>query len=152
MMKSKWFFGLCAAVVASLPTVAAAIPSEFDYKQGVGEYYEFPDILMPYRTLPRGFDFPIITEIEVDSSVSTDTPVTDIFVRNLPPLPTGITLDELLRLREQYTRSVEAWGEQVTECLNESPRLIRVSTGSPVVINGSRGTILLNANNRAICQ
>jgi len=151
-MKSKWFFGLCAAVVASLPAVASAIPSEFDYNGGMGEYYEFPDILMPYRTLPRGFDFPIITEIEVDGSVRTDTPVTDIFVRNLPSVPSGITLDELLRLRAQYTRGIEAWGEQVTECLNDSPRLIRVSTGSPVIINGSRGTIVLNANNRAICQ
>jgi len=151
-MKSKWFWGLCAAVVASLPAAASAIPSEFDYRRGAGEYYEFPDILMPYRTLPRAFDFPVITEFEVDESVRTDSPITDIFVRNLPSLPTGITLDELLRLRLQYNRGIEAWGEEVLECLNESPRLVRVSTGSPVIINGSRGTIVLNANNRAICQ
>jgi hypothetical protein len=151
-MKSKWFWGLCAAVVASLPTAASAIPSEFDYRRGVGEYYQFPDILTPYRTLPRAFDYPVITEFEVDESVRTDSPVTDIFVRNLPSIPTGITLDELLRLRLQYSRGMEAWGEEIIECLSESPRLVRVSSGSPVIINGSRGTIVLNANNRAICQ
>ncbi|NEP45938.1 MAG: hypothetical protein F6K35_44730 [Okeania sp. SIO2H7] len=151
-MKSKLFLGLCAAVVASLPAAASAIPSDFDYKRGVGEYYEFPDLLVPYRTLPRGFDFPIITEIEVDGSVRTDSPITDIFVRNLPSIPSGITLDELLRLRLQYSRGMEAWGEEILECLNESPRLIRVSTDNPVIINGSRGTIVVNANNRPICQ
>ena len=151
-MNSKWFFGLCAAVVASLPAAASAIPVEFDYRRGVGVYYEFPDILVPYRTLPMSFDFPVITEIEVDSSVGTDSPITDIFVRNLPSVPSGITLDELLRLRLQYNTGIEAWGEEILECLNESPRLVRVSTGSPVIINGSRGNILVNGNNRAICQ
>lgn len=151
-MKSKWFLGLCAALVANLPIAALAIPSEFDYRRGAGEYYEFPDILVPYRTLPRGFDFPVITEVEVDRSVRTDTPITEIFFGNLPSVPTGITLDELLRLRSQYSRGIEVWGEEVLECLNESPRLIRVSTDNPVIINGSRGTIVLNSSNRAVCQ
>ncbi|MDY6806971.1 MAG: hypothetical protein SXA11_24615 [Cyanobacteriota bacterium] len=151
-MKSKWFFGLCAAVVASLPAAASAIPSEFDYSTGVGVYYELPDLLTPYRTLPSGFDLPIITEIEVDGGVRTDSPITDIFIDNLPSVPSGITLDELLRLRAQYSRGMEAWGEEIVECLSESPRIVRVSTGSPVIINGSRGTLVVNANNRAVCQ
>ena len=143
---------LCTLVVANLPLAALAIPSDFDYKSGPEEYYPLPDLSIPYRTLPRKFDFPIITEIDVDDSVRTDSPITDVFVNNLPPIPTGITLDELLRYRAEYTAAIQAWGEEVTECLNQKPRLLRVSTGNPVIINGEEGTIVLNANNRAVCR
>lgn len=143
---------VCALVVANLPLAALAIPSDFDYKSGKEEYYPLPDLSIPYRTLPRRFDFPIITEVDVDDSISTDYPITDAFVNNLPPIPTGITLDELLRYRAEYTASIQTWGEEVTECLNKKPRLLRVSTGNPVIINGVEGTIVLNANNRAVCR
>lgn len=143
---------LCAIVVANLPLPALAIPSDFDYKSNPEDYQPLPDLSIPYRTLPRRFDFPIITEIAVDTSVSTDTPITDVFVSNLPPIPTGITLDELLRYRAEYTTAMQAWGEEVTECLNKKPKLLRSSTGNPVIINGVEGTIVLNANNRAVCR
>ena len=143
---------LCALVVANLPLPALAIPSDFDYRSGPEEYQPLPDLSIPYRTLPRRFDFPIITEIDVNNSVRTDSPITDAFFNNLPSIPTGITLDELLRNRRDYTAAIEAWGEEVTECLNRKPRLLRVSTGNPVIINGVEGTIVLNANNRAICR
>ena len=143
---------LCTLVVANLPMPALAIPSDFDYKSGSEDYQPLPDLSIPYRTLPRKFDFPIITEIDVDNSVRTDSPITDAFVNNLPSIPTGITLDELLRYRAEYTAAIEAWGEEVTECLNQKPRLLRVSTGNPVIINGEEGTIVLNGNNRAVCK
>ncbi len=143
---------LCALVVTNIPLSALAIPSDFDYKSGKEKYHSLPDLSIPYRTLPRKFDFPIITEIDVNNSVRTDSPITDAFVNNLPSIPTGITLDELLRYRGEYTAAIEAWGEEVTECLNEKPRLLRVSTGNPVIINGEEGTIVLNANNRAVCR
>ena len=143
---------LCTLVVTNLPLPALAIPSGFDYKSSPEEYHPLPDLSIPYRTLPRKFDFPIITEIEIDNNVRTDNPITDAFVNTLPSIPTGITLDELLRYRAEYTAAIEAWGEEVTECLNQKPRLLRVSTGNPVIINGTEGTIVLNANNRAICK
>ena len=143
---------LCTLVVTNLPLPALAIPSDFDYKSSPEEYHPLPDLSIPYRTLPRKFDFPIITEIDIDNNFSTDNPITDAFVDNLPSIPTGITLDELLRYRAEYTAAIEAWGEEVTECLNQKPRLLRVSTGNPVIINGVGGTIVRNANNRAICK
>ncbi|MCL2934580.1 MAG: hypothetical protein MGG11_20740 [Trichodesmium sp. MAG_R03] len=143
---------LCALVVANLPLSALAIPSDFDYKSTPEEYHTLPDLSIPYRTLPRKFDFPIITEIDVDNNISTDNLITDAFVNNLPSIPTGITLNELLRYRAEYTARIEAWGEEVTECLNQKPQLFRVSTSSPVIINGVEGLIVLNTNNRAICK
>ena len=96
---------LCTLVVTNLPLPALAIPSDFDYKSSPEEYHPLPDLSIPYRTLPRKFDFPIITEIDIDNNVSTDNPITDAFVDNLPSIPTGITLDELLRYRAEYTAS-----------------------------------------------
>lgn len=147
-MKSKLFFVWCALMVASLPLPSLA-QSSFDYKGGSKKYQLLPGRI-PDRTLPRIFDFPILTNVATDTSVTTDHPITDQF--RPPAIPQGVTADDVPRIRSEYTRALSAWAEAVRECIRKQPRLIRVSTNNPVLINGREGTIVRNANNRAVCR
>lgn len=157
-MKSQFFGKFCALLVVSLPLPAFAetmpsIPGGFDYKSGPLEYQLLPDMELPNRTLPKAFDFPILTEVGTDTTITTNSPITDGFVSRLTTIPSGITLDDIPRLRAEYTRSVDTWAEEIKECLAKKPRLVRVSTSNPIQFyGGTVGTIVLNANNRAVCQ
>lgn len=151
-MKAKLLSSILAFVATNASLTALAIPSDFDYKKGAEEYWSLPDIALPYRALPSKFDLPVITEMTVDESITTDSPITDEFVNNIPEVASGISLDELPRIRSEYTRALQGWGDEVGSCLEKKPALIRKSTGNPVIINGVRGTIVLNANNRAVCK
>lgn len=151
-MRSKLFLGFCALVTASLPLPAMSIPSGFDYKANPGDYHALPNLDLPNRTLPRAFDFPIKTKVQSDTSITTNSIRTDAFVNNLPAIPNGITLDDIPRIRGEYSQALKAWGESITECFNSKPLLIRESSGSPVLIDGQEGTIVTNANGRAVCK
>lgn len=157
MMKSQLFGKFCALAVATLPLPALAntpaIPAGFDYKSGPLEYHLLPHPDLPNRTLPKAFDFPIHTKIATDTTITTNSPITDGFVSRLTTIPSGVSLDDIPRLRAEYTRSVDGWSEQIMECLNKKPRLLRVSSNNPIQFyGGAVGTIVLNANNRPVCQ
>ncbi|WRH64949.1 MAG: hypothetical protein RSE13_13190 [Planktothrix sp. GU0601_MAG3] len=129
-MNSKLIGGLCAliAVASQLPAVAQnpigtpVVPSDFDYKYQPKDpdlgrvdppiYYSLPDLAYPDRTLPAAFKFPIMYDLGTDDSITSDAVITDtVFIPNLPPIPNGITLDDIPRIRAEYTRKVEEWGE-----------------------------------------
>lgn len=176
-MKSKLVGGLCALIATSLPLPALAqigvpvVPSDFDapYKPkdestedeadstperiDPPEYYTLPDLALPERTLPAAFKFPINYILGVDRSITSDAVITDlVFIPSLPPIPNGVTLDDVPRLRAEYTRRVEEWGERIGECLTLSPLIIKTDTGNPVLIQQkTAGTVVLNANNISVC-
>ncbi|HLO52084.1 MAG TPA: hypothetical protein VK211_27025 [Kamptonema sp.] len=147
-MKSKFFWGCCTVLLASIPLPVLA-QTNFDYKGGSMKYQTLPGKI-PDRTLPKAFDFPVITNVATDTTVTSDHLLTDQF--SPPAVPQGLTADDVPRIRSEYTRALTAWGDSVRGCLKKQPRLIRVSTGNPVQINGTVGTIVRNANNRAVCR
>lgn len=177
MMNSKLLGGFCALLAISIPTSALAqigeitVPSDFDYKYKPKDettddytdpepdkvdpaiYRTLPDLDLPNRTLPRAFKYPIIYEMAVDQSITSDAVITDeVFLATLPPIPNGITLDDIPRIRAEYTRKVEEWGELVQECLALNPLLVKVDTGNPILINQkAAGTIVFNANLIPVC-
>ena len=143
-MKSKLFWSVCTVLVASLPIPAFAQTSSptspqagFDYKGGSMKYQLLPGRIQD-RSLPKAFDFPIITNVATDTSITSDFPITEQF-----RAPAG---------RTEYTGALTAWAASIRECLAKQPRLIRASTKNPIQINGTVGTIVRNANNRAVCR
>ena len=143
-MKSKLFWSVCTVLVASLPIPALAQTSPptspqagFDYKGGSMKYQMLPGRIQD-RSLPKAFDFPIITNVATDTSITSDFPITEQF-----RAPAG---------RTEYTGALTAWAASIRECLAKQPRLIRASTKNPIQINGTVGTIVRNANNRAVCR
>jgi hypothetical protein len=170
-MNSKLIGGLCAliAVASQLPAVAQnpigtpVVPSDFDYKYKPKDpdlkrvdppiYHALPDLGYPDRTLPSAFKFPIIYELGTDKSITSDAVITDtVFIPNLPPIPNGITLDDVPRVRAEYSRKVEEWGELVQGCLALNPLIIKTDTGNPILIQKQNaGTVVLNANNISVC-
>lgn len=143
-MKSKLFWSCCTVLVASLPIPAFAQTSPptspqagIDYKGGSMNYQMVPGAI-PERTLPKAFDFPIITNVATDTSITTDHVITDMF--------------RAPATRTEYTSALTTWSESIKECLAKQPRLIRASTKNPIMINGKVGTIVRNANNRAVCK
>lgn len=147
-MKSKFFLLGCTVMLASLPLPAFAQAS-FDYKGGPKQYQMLPGELRD-RTLPKIFDFPIVTKITTDTSITSDHLITDQF--RVPAVPQGLSAADVPRLRSEYTQALSTWGESIRECLKKQPRLLRVSTNNPVLINGKEGTIVRNANNRSVCK
>jgi hypothetical protein len=81
--------------------------------------------------LPALFTLPIDVQIVKNTSITTDTPITDKF---------GIGSD------------TKAWGAEVTKALYAKPKLVRVAgkDSVPFVIDGAAGNIVLNANGRAV--
>jgi hypothetical protein len=143
-MKSKLFWSVCTVLVASLPIPAFAQTSPptspqagVDYKGGSMKYQMLPGKIQD-RALPKAFDFPIITNVATDTSITTDYLITEQF-----RAPAG---------RTEYTGALTSWAASIRECLAKQPRLIRASTKNPIQINGTVGTIVRNANNRAVCR
>ena len=147
-MKSKLFWSCCTVLLATIPLPALA-QSNFDYKGGSMKYQTLPGKL-PDRTLPKAFDFPITTKVTTDTTITSDHLITDQF--KVPAIPQGLTADDVPRIRAEYTRALSTWGESIRGCMKKQPRLLRVSTGNPVQLNGTVGTIVRNANNRAVCK
>ncbi|MFM9267526.1 hypothetical protein [Tychonema sp. BBK16] len=140
-MKSKLFWSICTVVVASLPMPSFAqtkpVEVRFDYKGSSMKYQVLPGAI-PDRTLPRSFDFPIITNVATDTSITSDFLITDEF--------------RAPATRSEYTSALNTWAAAVKECMVKKPRLIRASTKNPVLFDGKAGTIVRNANNRAVCK
>ena len=169
MKKATLLGGLCALFSAMLPLPAVAqigvvtTPSDFDIKyksksEETGKvdpaiYFTLPDPKLPNRTLPRAFKYPIMYELAVDQSITSDAPITDrVFIANLRAIPNGVSLDDVPRLRAEYTRRVEEWGELVGECLSFDPLLVKKDTVNAVLINqNSPGTIVFNSNLIPVC-
>jgi hypothetical protein len=141
LMKSKLFWSICTVVVASLPMPSFAQTKPVEVRVGYlgseNNYQLLPGAI-PDRTLPKAFDFPIITNVAVDTSITSDHLITDLF---LAPAT-----------RPEYTRALIIWAAAVSECMAKQPRLIRASTKNPVLFDGKVGTIVRNANNRAVCK
>jgi hypothetical protein len=168
MKKATLLGGLCAVLATSLPLPAEAqigvitTPSDFDIEympkdEETGRvdpaiYFTLPGEF-PNRTLPMAFTYPIIYEMAVDQSITSDAVITDeVFIATLPPIPNGVTLNDIPRLRAEYTRKVEEWGELVGECLTLNPLLLKQDTGNPVLINQQpAGTIVFNTNLIPVC-
>jgi hypothetical protein len=83
---------------------------------------------MPVR--PAYFTLPIQVEVMKDSSITSNNPISD-----------------------KNTNDVQAWASAVQGCLQQKPMLIRMvgDKNVPFMINGSEGTIKINANDRAVC-
>jgi len=84
-MKSKLFWSVCTVLVASLPIPAFAQTSPptspqagFDYKGGSMKYQMLPGRIQD-RALPKAFDFPIITNVATDTSITSDFLITEQF-------------------------------------------------------------------------
>lgn len=168
-MKSQLLGGLCVLITAFMPVKALAqigvptTPSDFDIRYQRPDpqtgrvtpprYHSLPDLANPLRTLPAAFRYPIIYELGVNRNIRSDAVITDeVFIPNLPPIPAGITLDNIPRVRAEYTRRVEEWGERIQECKRLDPLIVKTDTGNPVLINRRpAGRILLNANNISVC-
>lgn len=140
-MKSKLFLTVCTVLVASLPMPSFAqtkpVEVRFDYKGSSMKYQVLPGAI-PDRTLPKAFDFPIITNVATDTSVTSDYLITDEF--------------RAPATRQEYTSALNTWAAAVKECMVKKPRLIRASTKNPVLFDGKAGTIVRNSNNRAVCK
>lgn len=85
------------------------------------------------KVLPLRFSLPIETAIFQDTSIRSNTPITDAF---------GVTRD---------TNELIRWAETIGECLQEKPRLVRVLTGNTIYINDVEGSIVENANGVLVC-
>jgi hypothetical protein len=140
-MKSKLFWSICTVLVASLPMPSFAqtkpVVVRFDYKGNSMKYQVLPGAI-PDRTLPKAFDFPIITTVAADTSITSDYLITDEF--------------RAPATRQEYTSALNTWAAAVKECMFKQPRLIRASTKNPVLFDGKAGTIVRNASNRAVCK
>jgi len=156
-MKSKLFWSCCTVLVASLPIPAFAqtkpVEVRFGYLGNESNYQLLPGVI-PDRTLLRAFDFPILTIVDVDTSITTDHIITEQF--------------RAPATRTEYTRALTTWSESIKECLGKQPRLIRDrskikdpkarakamadSKKNPIQFNRQPGTIVRNANNRAVCK
>ncbi|MGI0489598.1 hypothetical protein ACN4EK_29630 [Pantanalinema rosaneae CENA516] len=84
---------------------------------------------------PYFYTLPNVIVLDKDTSVTSNTPITDKYAPTLPNI------------------DYSAWGEQVRSCLYARPILRRVvgNQAVPFVVNATEGVIRLNANDRAVC-
>lgn len=156
-MKSKLFWSICTVVVASLPMPSFAQTKPVEVRVGYlgsEKNYQLLPGAIPDRSLPKAFDFPIITNVVTDTSITSDYLITDKF--SAPAT------------RQEYTSALNTWAAAVTECMVKKPLLIRdrsnikdpkarakaiaASKENPIKFDGKAGTIVRNANNRAVCK
>lgn len=83
---------------------------------------------------PIYFTLPIQVAVAKDSSMTSNTPISD-------------------RYTDKANWDVKAWAAAVSSCLQAKPKLMRVVGDEqvPFMLNGSEGTIMLNANDKAVC-
>ncbi len=88
----------------------------------------------PLPVRPAYFTLPIILKVAQDKAVTSSTPISDRY--------TG---------KENW--DLAAWMSGVQNCLQQKPKLMRVvgDESVPFMLNGAEGTIMLNANNQAVC-
>lgn len=80
---------------------------------------------------PAAFSLPMDVQIVKNDTITSDTPITD---------KNGIGSD------------IKVWGAEIQKAMYARPKLVRVvgKDAVPFVINGDEGTIVLNANGRAV--
>ena len=106
--------------------------------------------------LPAYFTLPIQLEVAKNSSITTNTPITD-----KSPLPeftdrTGdgrLSLDDIPGHRAATTQEMNQWASKIRGCMSEQPQLVRVAMGReiPVQISGKTGHIVRNSSNNFVC-
>ena len=113
------------------PTPAPAPASSGLTTEPIAPTVQIGDVVLPHRgALPANFAFPIRIQVTVDSSITTNNPITNS-VQNLA-----------------------SWEERVRACLDEKPQIFAVRTdGSlvPILFDGQQGRIIRNANGRMVC-
>ncbi len=140
-MKSKICLGLFALVIISLPWPA--------WSQDTIEVDQ--NTIPSPSVLPASFKYPIDTSVAQDSSITTDTPITDSF--NNDSSSDGKSLEKFALNQQSYNTHLNAWSDKINYCLTKQlPKLVRTSTNSLVKFNGKPGTIVRNANNKLVCQ
>jgi hypothetical protein len=87
---------------------------------------------MPIR--PAYFTLPITLKVAQDTGSTSSTPISD-------------------RYTGKANWDLAAWMSGVRNCLQQKPKLMRVvgDQSVPFMLNGSEGTIMLNADNQAVC-
>jgi hypothetical protein len=83
---------------------------------------------------PAFFTLPIDLKVAQDTSATSSTPISD-------------------RYTGKANWDLAAWTAGVRNCLQQKPKLMRVvgDQSVPFMLNGTEGTIMLNANNQAVC-
>lgn len=121
-----------AGMMAATALPAAAVPKAETPVLPRESFVGTPSHTLPTPPVhPALFTLPIDVQVVKDSSITTDTPITDKY---------GIGSD------------IKVWAEDVRKSLYGRPQLVRVAgkDSVPFVINGDKGVIKLNANNRAV--
>jgi len=130
----------------------------------------------PKMRLPKGTKLPMRMIVATDSSITTDTPITDQmepFIQSTTPSLTtgepnsglGASARIVEQSREEYSRALNQWAERVRESMQSSPRLVHTTDPKvelvritdtdpdrfvPIVINRRLGRIVRNANGRLV--
>lgn len=89
------------------------------------------DVMLPSKPLtPIDYALPMEINFVTDSTITTDTPITDSLYED-----------------------TAAWGEAISGCLVQTPILVRetVSGDMPFIVGATTATIQLNANGNPVC-
>lgn len=176
-MKSKAFWGLCslaAAVSVPLPAIAQPLNPYIlvDYHEEThadeviyGAVYDGPRLRVvtdPTKAAlsKLSFQLPIEMSVARDTSVTTDTPITDRYRIHEFGDCNGdnrITAEDLTIHQGICNSRFAAWAEEVRECMGSGPVLIRDLTGNEVYVFDSEGNevsreIVLNSSGKAVCR
>lgn len=175
-MKSKAFWGFFSAMAASLPLPALAGPPVnpyilVDYHEQTlyqevisGETYDGDRLRVvtdPTKAaLRKSFEFPIEMSVDSDSSITTSHPISERYTMGQFGDCNGdnrITLEDARLYHENCNQKVTAWAEEIRECMNGGPVLIRDLTGNEIYVfdqDGNRvaSNIVLNSSGKAVCR
>ncbi len=130
MLKRIAVLGIVAAAVGVALPVNAELADTYspDPETIVGGR----DVSLPsVPVTPWYYALPMEISIVQDSSVTTNTPITDALADD-----------------------TAAWGEAIAECLTQSPEMVRETRGGdqPFIVGGAAGTINLNSNGVPVCS
>jgi hypothetical protein len=131
----------------SAPTKPMAAPSAVD--RAAGPVSAATTQVLPQETItgiktvslpepapiqPAFFTLPINLKVAQDTSMTSSTPISD-------------------RYTGKANWDLAAWTAGVRNCLQQKPKLMRVvgDQSVPFMLNGTEGTIMLNAENQAVC-
>ncbi|MEB3211984.1 MAG: hypothetical protein VKL39_11545 [Leptolyngbyaceae bacterium] len=129
MLKKIAIFGIVfAALGIALPANAELAETYSPDEETIvgGREVSLPSVpVTPWR-----YALPMEISIIQDSSITTDTPITDAM-----------------------SDDVSAWGEAVAGCLTLSPEMVRetVAGNQPFIVSDAARTIHLNANSSPVC-
>ena len=89
------------------------------------------DVSLPSKPVtPWKYALPHVIGIVQDTSITTNTPITDVLAED-----------------------TATWGEAIAGCLTQSPEMYRETRGGnqPFTVSDMAGTIRLNANSVSVC-